>query len=118
MVFAAGSRPLAVLEMLAHLPRQYVPQDAVIVPLEIPGNLVSGLPDMPKGWNDFPYRTASRMIGDRWIEQGSSLAMFVPSAILPAEQNILINPRHADFSQIRVGEPEQHAFDPRLFRLR
>jgi RES domain-containing protein len=117
MVYASTSRALAVLEMLVHVARNNSARDAVFIPIEIPDSLVSGLPDLPDGWNDFPYRTASRQIGDRWIEKGSSLAMLVPSAILPAERNILINPAHADFDQIRVGEPEPHAFDLRLFEL-
>ena len=118
IVYASPSRALAVLEMLVHVARNNSARDAVFIPIEVPDNLIAGLPDPPEGWNDFPYRTASRTISDRWIEQASSLAMFVPSAILPAERNILINPGHADFSHIRVGEPERHAFDPRLFRLR
>ena len=117
MVYASTSRALVVLEMLVHVARNNSPRDVVFIPIEIPDNLVSGLPDLPDGWNDFPHGTASRYIGDNWIESGSSLAMFVPSAILPAERNILINPAHAHFVRIRVGEPEPHAFDPRLFGI-
>jgi RES domain-containing protein len=117
MAYVSTSRPLAVLEMLVHLPREITPLDATLMPLEIPDDLIEGLPDLPEGWNHFPYRAAARRIGDRWIERGSSVAMFVPSAILPAERNILINPVHAHFKQIRIGQPEAHAFDRRLFGL-
>jgi RES domain-containing protein len=41
--------------------------------------------------------------------------MLVPSAVLPAERNILINPAHPDFGRIEVGKPENHALDQRLF---
>jgi RES domain-containing protein len=118
IAYASTSRSLAVLEMLVHLPRVYSPRDAVLVPAEIPDHLIAPLPEMPNDWNHFPYRPESREIGDRWVEKGSSLAMFVPSAILPAECNILINPAHVHFRQIRVSEPEPHAFDKRLFELR
>jgi RES domain-containing protein len=118
MAYASTSRALAVLEMLVHVARRNSPRDAVFIPIEIPESLVSGLPDLPDVWNDYPYRTASRQIGDNWVKSGSSPAMFVPSAILPAERNILINPAHPHFGQIRVGEPEPHAFDRRLFELR
>ena len=43
------------------------------------------------------------------------LAMLVPSAVLPAESNILINPRHARFGEIQIGDAETHPFDRRLF---
>jgi RES domain-containing protein len=117
MIYASTGRALAVLEMLVHVARKNSLADAVFIPLEIPENLISAVPDLPEGWNHFPYRKESRRTGDRWIEQGSSLAMFVPSAVLPAERNILINPAHALFSQIHVGQPESHAFDRRLFGM-
>jgi RES domain-containing protein len=117
MVYASTSRPLALLEMLVHLPREYAPLGAVLVPAEVPDDLISATPEMPEGWNQFPYGEESRRIGDHWVEQGSSLAMFVPSVILPAEKNILINPAHAHFRQITVGPPEPQAFDRRLFGM-
>jgi RES domain-containing protein len=116
--YASTSRPLAVLEMLVHFARKNVPFEAVMVPLEIPDDLIAGLPHLPEGWNHIPYRPASQQIGNQWVVSDSSLAMFVPSAIIPAERNILINPTHAQFSQIRIGKPEPHAFDRRLFKLR
>ena len=66
--------------------------------------------------DDAALKDAGRT-GDEWIQLRSSLALFVPSAVLPAERNILVNPAHAEFSNIRVGQPEPHAFDQRLFRL-
>ncbi len=118
MVYAATSRPLAVLEMLVHLTKEHLPLEAVLVPLEIPDESIDGLPEVPEGWNRYPYQPASQSIGDEWVRRSSSLAMLVPSVILPAERNILINPRHTQFNQIRVGEHEPHAFDRRLFGMK
>jgi RES domain-containing protein len=94
------------------------PQHAVLVPIEIPDDLIAEIPELPEGWNAYPHRPESRKVGDRWVEEGKSPAMFVPSAIIPAERNILINPNHGRFGEIRVGEAEPHAFDRRLFGLR
>ena len=117
MAYASTSRSLAVLEMLVHMSREYSPRDAVLVPIDIPDSLIGELPALPKGWNDFPYGPESRRAGDRWIQQRSSLALFVPSAVLPAERNILVNPAHVEFRKIHIGQPEPHAFDLRLFGL-
>ena len=117
MAYASSSRSLAVLEMLVHMSREYSPRDASLVPVDIPDDLISELPALPKGWNDFPYGAEPRRTGDRWIQQLSALALFVPSAVLPAERNILVNPAHADFRKIQIGQPEPHAFDQRLFGL-
>ena len=118
MGYTSTSRPLAVLEMLVHVIREYTPVDAVLVPIEIPDAMVTELHDLPPGWNDFPYSDESQRIGDLWVQRSSSLAMLVPSAVLPAERNILINPAHAYFSQIRIGKPEPDAFDRRLFGMK
>lgn len=118
VVHAATSRPLAVLEMLVHVRRTRIPMEAILIPFEIPDNAIADVPELPKGWNEFPYREESRATGDQWINSGSSLALFVPSAIIPAERNILINPAHKQIGQIRVGKPEPHAFDRRLFNLK
>ena len=65
--YASTSRSLAVLEMLVHVARKNSARDALFIPIEIPDSLVSGLPDLPQGWNHFPYRDVkqSRRIGDR-----------------------------------------------------
>jgi RES domain-containing protein len=117
MGYASTSRSLAMLEMLVHVTRENVPLDAVLVPIDVPDELVAELPDLPRGWNDFPYSDESRRVGDRWVKRSSSLAMLVPSAVLPAERNVLINPAHGHFNRIRVGEPEPDAFDRRLFGM-
>jgi RES domain-containing protein len=118
MVYAASSRPLAVLEMLVHLSRERLPSKTVLIPIEIPDQLIGDIPELPDGWNDYPHRQETQWIGDRWVAEGRSLAMFVPSTIIPAERNILINPHHAQFGEIRLGEAEPHALDRRLFGLR
>jgi RES domain-containing protein len=79
--------------------------------------MIAEVPALPKDWNQLPHGAGARLIGDHWVRQGSSLAMLVPSAVLPAERNILINPGHILFGQIQIGEPETHAFDRRLFGI-
>jgi len=116
--YASTSRPLAVLETLVHSTRGYYPADAVLIPIEIPDELVADVPCLPKDWNQIPYSAGSRHVGDHWVKNGSSLAILVPSAVMPAERNILINPAHQLLGQIRIGEPETHAFDRRLFGMR
>jgi len=117
MAYASTSRPLAVLEMLVHVTREYIPLDAVLLPIDIPDELISQLHRPPEGWNEYPYGIGARSVGDQWIRQGLSLAMLVPSAVLTSEYNLLINPAHAKFAQIEIGKPEPHAWDRRLFGM-
>jgi RES domain-containing protein len=116
VAYTSTSRPLAVLEMLVHVTRDTFPSDAVLLPVQVPDGLITQLKDLPENWNDFPYAEAARNAGDKWIKEASSAALLVPSAVLPLEWNLLINPRHPEFSKIRVGAAEAPGLDPRLFQ--
>jgi RES domain-containing protein len=42
--------------------------------------------------------------------------LFVPSAIVPGERNLLLNPEHADFHKIRIGARMPFTFDQRMWK--
>ena len=53
--------------------------------------------------------------GDSFVEVGRTAILIVPSALAPAESNLLLNPRHKDFSKIRVASIEAFQYDSRFF---
>ena len=116
IAYAATSRALAALEMLVHVTRDTVPPDMVLVPIDVPDRLVRGASGLPADWADLPYGPDAQRFGDRWAGEARSLALAVPSIVVPAERNLLINPRHRAFGRVRVGAPEPFAFDRRLLR--
>ncbi len=58
----------------------------------------------------------TRQSGDEWLRSGRTALLSVPSAIVPATWNILINPRHPDCAQIQIACIHEHLLDPRLSR--
>ncbi len=118
MVYTASSRSLAMLEMLAHLRRDRVPVNHVIISIEFAVEDVLNLDEPPHGWNRLPYGTDVRAVGDAWIAAGRSLVLRVPSVLQPHEYNYLVNPRHARIGTVRVGLPEPLVLDPRLLGIR
>jgi RES domain-containing protein len=46
-----------------------------------------------------------RSLGDVWLRRVVSYALVVPSAVVPEEFNILLNPAHADHSLVLSGNP-------------
>lgn len=70
---------------------------------------------MACGWSELPYSDAVRLIGDAFIREGQHLALRVPSAVARGEWNILINPAHHRFAEIRQVADAPLALDPRLF---
>ena len=117
MVYTAESRALALLEMMvqdAPLRARYV-----LVPAQLPDTLsitFVDVADLAEGWRQLDRRDALQRIGRDWLAQGRSAVLAVPSAVLPAERNYLLNPRHPDFARIIIGAPEALETDLRLMR--
>jgi len=118
VAYAADSIALAALEVLAHLQSTVVLQAYSVVSLGFPEESVEALETaaLPARWRRFPSPPENQAIGDRWVVERRSLILQVPSAIIPAAANFLINPSHPEFARIVIGRPERFAFDPRLLR--
>ena len=58
---------------------------------------------------------ASQAYCDHWLDGIKALAMWVPSYVEPSEDNVLINPAHADIGKVSVAiDRDPFIFDPRL----
>lgn len=58
-----------------------------------------------------PAPASTAEIGDSWLESQSSLALAVPSVVVPRETNYLINPAHVSFKAM-VDEAREMSFAP------
>ena len=120
VVYVSESRALATLEILAGLGTTGALPAWVLIGVRFPAEIVVGVeelldPDgLPEGWNAAPPTFTSQGIGDRWLEETVSAVLRVPSVIVPAESNFLLNPRHPAFERIEIGPPEELRLDPRL----
>ena len=59
----------------------------------------------------------TRRYGDRWVEEGRSLALRVPSVVLPMSYNYLVNPKHPAFDPDAVTSHGAFAYEARIARL-
>jgi RES domain-containing protein len=116
MVYTAESRSLAALEVLANvLDRQTLSlRPWVLAWAEFPAALVETPSRYPDDWRAHPAPESTRAFGNTWFDAARSPALRVPSAVILGEFNYLLNPRHPDFAQIRLGPPEPFSFDPRI----
>jgi RES domain-containing protein len=55
-------------------------------------------------------------MGLAWLQAGETVVLNAPSAVLPAERNFLLNPRHPGFARIVIGESQSLQTDTRLLR--
>lgn len=118
LVYTAGSHSLALLEMLVHVNTVHdVPANLRLLSYDLPDACVHALEPArwPAGWDRLPYSQAVRRVGDDFVRAGTHLALRVPSAIVPGESNVLINPRHADIARVIEAGNIDLAPDSRLF---
>jgi RES domain-containing protein len=116
VVYTAQSQSLAVLEMLVHLDSAEILKHYILFEIEIDASRIANLDmaKLPRNWRADPGPDRVRAIGDAWIASGSSVALRVPSALVPGESNILLNPVHRDFLRLTIHKPLSFQFDLRL----
>ena len=110
-IYTAASPSLAVLEVMVHLdlPPELMPADYRLLTIEVPDGLsVQRLSSVPAD------ASACVSIGDDFLARNDALVLVVPSAVVPAEHNAIINVRHRQMSAVRLLTNEPFAFDPRL----
>lgn len=74
--------------------------------------------ELPVGWNALPADTPSMSFGTQWLRQGGQLGLIVPSAVMPLERNIVLNPRHPAIKQVVVTRQDTFVYDTRMFTLK
>ena len=119
MVYAASTLSLAALECLVHFSPNVLPTAYVSVAIDIPDALSFEewtRAKLPKDWDETPGPASLQELGARWVQEGRTAVLLVPSAVIPGERNVLVNPRHPDAKGIEGRKPQAFSFDPRLRR--
>ncbi|MGE5314348.1 MAG: RES family NAD+ phosphorylase [Acidobacteriota bacterium] len=118
LLYTATSRSLACLEALVHLSQPEFLLPRRLVSIGVPAKIVPHIvneSDLPVEWRRNPPPFALAEIGTRWARKMESLLLQVPSAVVPEEFNMLINPAHPDMKAVRVTRIDRFSFDERLF---
>jgi RES domain-containing protein len=119
MVYCAASLSLATLEYFVHADPDDMPGDLVSIRASLPDEVRVERLDparLPADWRGFPGPDELRDIGSEWLVSNRTVALLVPSAITPPEENVLLNPRHPDMRRLTRRAPEPFAFDPRMWK--
>lgn len=125
-IYGSTTLALMLLERLVHLAGEAPPDDqrwvAATIPADAPVETVDPLA-LP-GWQRDTHG-ASRHYGDKWLAEGRSLVLIVPSVVMyrsvgtaagdVPDRNLLVNPAHPDFARIEVSAERPLTFDLRLF---
>lgn len=118
MVYASASRALACLETVVHLGARSLPLNRYLVEITIPENAWASRTifdaETNVGWDAEPAGMVSLDWGTEWAAASQTLLAEVPSAVVPEESNILINPRHPGAGSLRSRKIRRWTYDARL----
>ena len=116
VVYFGASAAIVVLERLAHIDPDLLPDDLRLARFEfsepVSETKVDEFAVLPPHWSEDEGIT--RHIGGRWRQEGRSCLLTVPSAILLEERNFVLNPEHLDAQRLRLVRARRFTFDPRL----
>ena len=119
LLYTAEHRSLASLEVMVHLANDFPDVEYAIIVLEIPDDSIIQIDSnlLPKEWQKIFDPGILASFTDEWLQKEQSIALGVPSAIIPQETDYLINPLHPDFQErVRIIGIEPFTFDERFFK--
>jgi RES domain-containing protein len=122
VVYTSSSLSLAVLEVLVHAGRDTLPDDLLQIEIEVPDDLPTEVVDdaslsaSTPGWRSYPAPRELQAFGEAWLREGRTPLLRVPSAVVPEEWNLLINPAHPQASGAEAVTVRRFGLDPRLRR--
>lgn len=109
---------LCVLELLTRMDFEFLATDYSYLEAEVPSQLISTLkkPEtISRQWRANPPISLTQDYGSNWIQKCKTLGLAVPSAVLPNESNILINPKHLKISELKVIKKGKLDLDSGVF---
>lgn len=119
IIYTAGNRSLAMAEVAVHLSLAMLPKDFMMLTIDIPDNIeIEHIQEdeLPENWKDFPHPIATQKFGDNFLIKNQTCVLKVPSVVTQGDYNFLINPKHKDFSRIKIINSEKFPFDRRILK--
>lgn len=119
VIYTAANRSLAMAEVAVHFTIATLPDGYMMMTILVPDNISISEVDtkeLPTDWNQFPPLKATHAIGDRFIQEGKTCLLKVPSAVTQGDFNFLLNPVHAEFKKIKITGFDPFPFDNRIFK--
>jgi RES domain-containing protein len=115
VVYLADHPASCLLEMLVQGARlDDLPEAYQWLHVDAPDAGVAEVEGLPYQWRDDP--AATRRHGDAWLRARATVLLRVPSVIVPASSNYLLNPAHPDAWRCQVTSIVRFPLDPRLHR--
>lgn len=119
VVYTSPTLSLAALELFVHLEPALLPDDLVSIEARLPVDWEAvrvEATDLPPDWRSYPAPAALCELGTTWARRLETPGLWVPSAVIPGEWNLLINPKHPMSRRLEIATPVPFRFDPRMWK--
>jgi len=122
VVYTACSRSLSMLERFIHESNTQHPRDLVMLTIHIDDNVPSEkvqAHSLPDKWSDTnnENQKSTQNIGTMWLNEQRTPILIVPSAIVPQENNVIINPFLVANFKISVVDQVEYSYEQRYAEL-
>jgi RES domain-containing protein len=118
MLYTSENISLSLLEILCNIQMVFIQNNLALIELKITNSdLLDTLPfnELPINWHQYPSPNILQNIGDNFLKKGKFLGLKVPSAIVNEEKNILLNPFHQKFGEVKIVNQKKYVVDNRLY---
>ena len=117
ILYTSATPELALLEVVAHLNPNFIPNFHLLV-LDIPEeHRAVSLTELPENWPDEQSDEAIPAYLLEWLKQPDVLTVSVPSAIVSRSRNYLLHTLHPGFSDgVKIIENEPFRIDARVIK--
>ena len=119
ILYTSATASLALLESVVHISNIAVASYCMIC-LSVPEDKIKTIEEkeLPDNWFVNPSPDVLKQIGDSFIKENKFLAARIPSAIMPEENNFLLNPNHKDFKKVSVVYTRAIPIDKRFLKVK
>lgn len=115
-IYTSESKALSVLEYAANVRLEEMPGNLAITVYELPSKswLEVDLKTIPDDWQAVPTPNSTKEFGTGLLQKPQTLAIKLPSVIIPSEFNFILNPRAKNFHLIKIVSINAFSMDRRI----
>lgn len=115
-IYTSGTRSLCVLEYAANVFHDAMPPELSFTEYSLPDHLCRffSQKELPADWNTISPTSSTKQFGSALLADENCVCFAVPSSIIPAEMNFVLNPSASAFKQLKIVAVERFIFDSRI----
>ena len=115
-LYTSESRALALLEYTVNIDIDDIPRALSITVIEISDDKITTIKeaDLPGDWKYSPAPSSTKIFGSKLLLAAKESIIQIPSTIIPAEYNYLLNPLHPESKKFKIMDISDFIYDVRI----